>query len=203
MQDAGTSFPIHLESEMHDVQFGELSNRALISFFMSRNIDIQVAKKYCQEINYVHLDRNHFGIAFPNHSGGYTILSPFVHQSYGVSDISIIIPHKLTRKCLVFENFLDFLAYKTLKAHGITSVTGAYIILNSTKVGSRALSIIAAYTKIYMYFSNTDEGKKAAQKLSSLLHKRAVDVSAFYCNYKTLSNYLLNKKNYKNLETDI
>jgi hypothetical protein len=192
-----------IKSEMRKIEFIDLSNESLLSYLMSRMIDINVAIKYCREIHYDHLYNHYYGIAFENVSGGYEIRNPFFKGCRGKKDISIIHNEETAddcKSCCVFEGFMDFLSYMTLVAirkNNEQSVTPSdYIVLNSVNTLKGAVDVLARYDYVHCYLDNDHAGCMATQYLVAMLHDKVIDESYRYQGYKDVNDYLRNKRDF-------
>jgi hypothetical protein len=192
-----------IKSEMRKVEFIDLSNESLLSYLMSRKIDINVAIQYCREIHYDHLYNHYYGIAFENISGGYEIRNPFFKGCRGKKDISIIYNEAMTddhKSCCVFEGFMDFLSYMTLVAVHKKSdkpVTPSdYIVLNSVSTLKRAVDFLASYDEVHCYLDNDHAGCMATQYLEAMLHEKIHNESHRYQGYKDVNDFLRNKRDF-------
>ncbi len=97
--------------------------------------------------------------------------------------------------CIVFEGFMDYLSYLTLKniQHSKVDV----VVLNSISNLSKAMDFIKSHQKIYTYLDNDEAGKNATQqinKLSSTHNCIHIDKSTDYANYKDLNEWLCKTK---------
>ena len=59
------------------VKITPVSNSALIEYIKSRNIDIEIAGRYCKDIYYTANGKNYFSVGFGNDGGGYELSNPF------------------------------------------------------------------------------------------------------------------------------
>ncbi|MCI5167144.1 MAG: hypothetical protein D3903_13875 [Candidatus Electrothrix sp. GM3_4] len=92
-----------------------LSFFPLISYLSERKIDIPTAKKYLVEIHYSLEDKNYFTIGFKNDSDGYETRNSIFKGCLLKKDITTIQGEKDSKTVFLFEGFLDFLSYLTLK----------------------------------------------------------------------------------------
>lgn len=109
-----------LEESVKFVTIKELKSIKDIAYFTSRNIDIAIADKYCKQISFRFNDRDCQAVAFPNIHGGYELRSNIYSGHMLPLAISIVHmnPNVIASSCCIFTDFIDFLSYKTLLAHG-------------------------------------------------------------------------------------
>ncbi len=92
---------------------------------------------------------------------------------------------------LVFEGFMDFLSYLTLKKRVYTQKPPQdYHILNSVHNVEKLLSKLNAYEKIYCFLDNDISGKATFEKIAKQFSKQVIDQSIYYSNYKDLNDFL-------------
>jgi len=186
-----------------------LNNIALLDYLSTRQIDLDIAKQYCNEIYFKNIEKgkNYFAISFTNDSGAYEWRNKYSKGILGGSkDITSIydgsedgeVP-KLKR-LLVFEGFMDFLSYKSHK----TTSKEDYIILNSVALVGKFLSNIEAQTKIvygythidleiHLYLDNDNAGDEATEKIKESLEDQnisIIDKRTLYAGYKDYNEYL-------------
>src|SRR5574344_2864830 len=95
-----------------------ITNCYLLAYIYSRNINVMIALKYCQEVHYtLTYGKSYYGIAFFNMCGGMEVRNKYVKRCIGGKDISLILQTtgQQTMECCVFEGFFDFLAYETAR----------------------------------------------------------------------------------------
>lgn len=106
-----------VEAEMKDIRVVPLRHHALLSYLHSRMIDADIGKIFCKEVHYELRKRHYFGLAFCNLSGGYEVRNPYYKGCLKNKDVSLIShTHGETQgHVCVFEGFMDFLSYMTLR----------------------------------------------------------------------------------------
>ena len=102
-------------NSFENLQVLPLSHLSLIRYLNDRCIDIEVATSVCKELHYDSNSKHYFGIGFPNITGGYEIRNPFFKGCIAPKDISHFYAEEPKKVCLVFEGFMDFLSFMTLK----------------------------------------------------------------------------------------
>lgn len=165
----------------------KIQNLALIGYLKSRKIDINEAFKYCEEIHYTFNGvKTFFGIAFRNDRDGFECRSKYFKGCLVNKNITSILNGSKTL-CL-FESFLDMLTYCTLK---LTDLKEDYVVLNSTSLVSRSITLLQNYNVIKTYLDNDDSGKKATLIIKENCNNEFQDCSTLYANYKDLNEYLM------------
>ena len=115
-----------VEADMRDVRVVPLRHHALLSYLRSRMIDADIGKMFCKEVHYELRRRHYFGLAFGNLSGGYEVRNPYYKGCLKNKDVSLIRhSHDETQNHVcVFEGFMDFLSYMTLRQGADKTICG-------------------------------------------------------------------------------
>ena len=101
-----------------DIQVGELSSPALISYFQERGINIELAKRECKELRYEYEGKSYFVVGFPNISGGYELRNRYFKGCLAPKDITHIRQQGAQRDvCYLFEGFMDYLSFLTIRVN--------------------------------------------------------------------------------------
>lgn len=165
-----------------------ITNKALIDYLTERKINIDIAKEHCQEVYYSVNHKQYFALGFKNDSGGYELRNKYFK---GCTSKDISTSNNENEACLVFEGFMDYLSYLTMKNTARSQVD--IVILNSIANLSKALNFIGSHPKVYTYLDNDEAGRKATQIINNTC-KSHIDKSTEYTKYKDLNEYLYNKK---------
>lgn len=166
-----------------------LTHPALIDYLKERKIDLNIARNYCREIHYTINGQPYFAIGFRNDAGGYELRNRYFKGSSAPKDMTTIQNHN--GQCLLFEGFMDFLSYLTLKR--ITIPQQDVIILNSLAHLSKAMVFIKGYHQLFTFLDNDEAGKRALLEVRKQ-NQNVSDQSSFYGKHKDLNEYLCNNK---------
>ena len=102
-----------------------LSSPALLSYLQGRGINLELAKRECSEARYTHNGKRYFAIAFPNGSGGFEVRNPYFKGCIAPKEISHIRQSgKARTACYVFEGFMDYLSFLTLRQRELPKLSG-------------------------------------------------------------------------------
>ncbi len=169
--------------EIIDVK--EIQHPALIDYLKSRNVEDQ--KKRVEEIHYRMNDKNYFGIAFKNDSGGYEIRNTYSKICLGKKDITSI--KNNSKNVRVFEGFFDFLSFKKVENY-LEKEPSDYTILNSVSMTHKIKNSLGNYKNIELYFDNDEAGTRAVEMIKNDL-KNAEDCRVLYSGFKDLNDWLI------------
>ena len=111
------SFPQRrTEPSFQHLEVRDLTHPALLRYLEGRGINIELAKRECKELHFTNNGRPFFAIGFPNIAGGYEVRNSFFKGCIAPKDITHIRQQGEPReKCLVFEGFMDYLSFLTLR----------------------------------------------------------------------------------------
>lgn len=160
----------------------------LLSYLMERGIDLDTARAHCSEVHYRVADKSYFAVGFRNDAGGWELRNRYFK---GCTSKAPTTWDGGYPTCLVFEGFMDFLSYLTLKRapnspHNIA-------VLNSVMNLSKAVPFIASHEQVYAYLDNDDAGRKATADLKTACRSLS-DQSIHYRPHNDLNDYLRSRR---------
>jgi mobilizable transposon, excision family protein len=186
--------PKQSSATFENLQVLPLSHLALIRYLQDRCIDIEVAKSVCKEVHYEVNNKRYFAIGFPNCGGGYELRNPFFKGCIAPKDISHFYADEPKKTCFLFEGFIDFLSFMTLKRRENPQNTGLrqqdYLILNSVTNIHKTIERLSHYDSVQCFLDNDDAGRNAYLQLSKDLGPSVVYASTLYNGFKDLNDYL-------------
>ena len=175
-----------------------LSSPALLSYLRQRGINTELAKRECREVRYLTGGKPYFAVGFPNRSGGYEIRNKFFKGCIAPKDITHIRQTEPGETCCLFEGFMDYLSFLTLRQErhpDRPALNGQdYIVLNSVSNLSKALRPLGDYERIHCFLDNDRAGLEALREIQREYGSRVRDASHVYSGYKDLNDYLNGKK---------
>ena len=172
-----------------------LSSPALYSYLRQRGINTELAKRECREVRYLTDGKPYFAVGFPNRSGGYEIRNKFFKGCIAPKDITHIRQEQTRETCCLFEGFMDYLSFLTLRLERCPDLDGQdYIVLNSTSNLSKAIRPLGGYGRIHCFLDNDKAGMEAVQELREEYGLRVRDASHIYGGYNDLNDFLCGKR---------
>ena len=175
-----------------------LSSPALLSYLRQRGINTGLAKRECREVRYLTDGKPYFAVGFPNRSGGYEIRNKFFKGCIAPKDITHIRQEQPRETCYLFEGFMDYLSFLTLRLERCPDHPGLdeqdYIVLNSTANLSKAIHPLGDYEHIHCFLDNDKAGMEAVQELREEYGMRIRDASHIYGGYNDLNDFLCGKR---------
>ena len=163
--------PLHLQNYLREV----------------RKIDLAVASPYLRHVRYEVGGRDYSAIGFANCAGGYELRDDKTFKgTISPKDISVVAGEVNNAPLCIFEGFMDFLSYLTMKG----KETAPCLVLNSVSNLSRAVAYLREHriACVRAFFDNDDAGRKALKSLQSAGIK-IEDMSRDYARYKDLNDY--------------
>ena len=178
--------PASRESAIKIQHIVPLTHPALLDYLKERSINADIAKRYCSEVHYSIAGKNYFAIGFPNDAGGWELRNRNFKGSISPKNISTI--NNGNDSVMVFEGFMDFLSYLSLKDKPSPIIDTA--VLNSTANLSKAIPFLQSHKTVHAFLDNDEAGWKTLVSLRELLTpSEVVDQSGFYRNHKDLNEY--------------
>ena len=158
------------EPRFQQLEIVPLSSPALLSYLQGRGINLELAKRECSEARYTHNGKRYFAIAFPNGSGGFEVRNPYFKGCIAPKEISHIRQAgKARTTCYVFEGFMDYLSFLTLRQESCPNYPELdgqdYIVWNSVSNVSKALYPLGSYERIHCFFDNDRAGMEALRQI--------------------------------------
>lgn len=195
-----TAPPRPIEADMKDLIVVPLRHHALLSYLHSRMIDADIGRMFCREVHYELRQRRYFALAFGNISGGYEVRNAYYKGCIKKKDISLIghLRNGIQNRVCVFEGFMDFLSYLTLKQAGDDAICidapCDFLVMNSVSNLNKTLEHLQRYAHIHCYLDNDLAGQKTVETIAGMYDRHVSDEAGRYAGYKDLNDYLRGKK---------
>lgn len=100
---------------------------------------------------------------------------------------------------MVFEGFMDFLSYLSLKSNPTPAIDT--VVLNSVTNLTKAVPFLQSHRTVHAFLDNDEAGQKTFVRLrESLPSAEVIDQSVFYHSHKDLNDYWREKSKPANAE---
>lgn len=169
---------------------GDIYSYPIKNYLTERGISLDIAKKYCSEINYTFDNvKIYYALGFQTMSKSWVLRSKYFKGCTG-QDITYF--DNKSKSVVVFEGFMDFLSF--IQLYGKTEYN--VIVLNSivnTKRNEHFINIINSSDKVYLLLDNDADGEKTVKNLQLLYGDKIIDKSSLYKGYNDLNDYLKSK----------
>lgn len=167
-----------------------LSHPALLDYMRGRCVDIDIVKRYCSEVHYSVTGKSYFAVGFQNNVKGWELRNRDFQGT--ISPKSITSFNNGSNTIMVFEGFIDFLSYLSMKQNPSPAIDTA--VLNSVSNLNKAMPFLESHRTIHLFLDNDASGRKATEHIQrSFQNSEVVDHSGFYKNHKDLNDYWCEK----------
>ena len=161
-----------------------LESLALLDYLTERDIDLAAARAHCSEVHYHVASKSYFAVGFRNDAGGWELRNRYFK---GCTSKAPTTRRGDYPTCLVFEGFMDYLSFLTLKRNPTPPHNIA--VLNSVTNLAKAVPFIASHERVYTYLDNDEAGRKATSELKEAC-RNISDQSIHYRPHNDLNDYL-------------
>jgi hypothetical protein len=169
-----------------------LSANNLIGYLGKRQIPLEIASKYCQEVDFILYGKQHTVIGFPNQSGGYELRSETFKGSSSPKDTTFI--DNKTEQIAVFEGFFSFLSFCTINGNQAAPLINS-LILNSLSFLDKSRDLMEKHLGVHLLLDRDMAGKTHTQKALNWDRDKYIDRSEFYASHKDLNDWLIHDRN--------
>ena len=161
-----------------------LETSALLDYLMERGIDLAAARVHCSEVHYHVAGKSYFAVGFRNDDGGWELRNCYFK---GCTSKAPTTRRGDYPTCLVFEGFMDYLSFLTLKRN--PNPPHNIVVLNSVTNLANAVPFIVSHEQVYTYLDNDEAGCKATAELKKACRNLS-DQSVHYRSHNDLNDYL-------------
>ncbi len=171
---------VKVEKEIHFklIETTTLNKPTLFKYLRTRGIDKKLGKAYLKQVSFGSKTKAFSGLGFENDATGIEVRNSFYKGCFGKKSITTIKGNlEKKNRVLVFEGFMDFLSYQTMKKSYHQG--DEYIVMNSLSSQQQMLEEIAKenYLQVHLFLDNDAAGKKATQAIISILEEKREDKS--------------------------
>jgi hypothetical protein len=164
----------------------ELFRYPLKNFLYERAIPIEIACRFCREVDYEMNGHQLYAIGFKNNAGGYELRDSKFKRSSSPKEITTI--DNGADAVHVFEGFMDFLSWKVMHPE-VSEKAFDFVVLNGAGMFERARPVLAKYATKHLWLDRDATGM-GYTKYALSLKEGYIDESELYRDYKDLNDYL-------------
>lgn len=171
-----------------------ISSLPLQDYLQYRRIPLEIANRFCKEVDFNLYDRKYTVIGFQNSAGGYELRSADFKGSSSPKDVTLI-GKDLAKEIAVFEGFMDFLSYQAMHHHKFIMLPTQqpnFLILNSIGFFEKMKLRLQQHPSIRLFLDRDNKGLEITKEVMAL-SKKYYDESLVYKNHKDLNEFLMNK----------
>jgi hypothetical protein len=165
---------------------------SLKNYLHYRRIPLEIANRFCKEVDFNLYDKKYTAIGFKNSAGGYELRSANFKGSSSPKEVTLF-GKDLSKQILVFEGFMDFLSYKAIhqpKLILLSKQQPNFLILNSIGFLEKMKPMLENYPSIHLYLDRDKIGLELTKEVLSISRKYR-DESLAYKNHKDLNEFLM------------
>jgi hypothetical protein len=168
-----------------------LQHPALLQYLQNRKIDTDIASKYLRQIDFKPSQSTESCLALGYPAGdGFDACSADFKGFVGTDQDVTFHKGANQTKLMIFENFMDFLSYLTMK--NLPEPDGDALVLNSTALKARALPYLEnlQYQEIQLFLNNDGSGNIcAAYFLDTAKTANIADMRTHYLKHNDLNEW--------------
>lgn len=171
-----------------------LSSKALLQYLQKRCIAVEIAERFCKEIDFLLYGKKYTAIGFQNNAGGYELRSENFKGSSSPKDITFV--DHMQQKVAVFEGFFNYLSFQTITLNKSKELTilpdsqANFLILNSLSFFEKSREKMESHQQIHLFLDRDKAGLKGTQHALQWSGKY-IDQSTRYKLFKDLNEYLI------------
>ncbi|WP_291912700.1 toprim domain-containing protein [Chitinophaga sp. CB10] len=165
-----------------------LAEQPLLDYLQKRSIPLEIANRFCREVDFLLYGKKHTVIGFPNNAGGYELRSENFKGSSVPKDVTFI--DNRTEQIAVFEGFFSFLSFQTINRNQQAPLTNC-LILNSLSFFEKCRPLMEQYRHVHLILDRDNAGMNRTRQALEWDGNKYIDRSDFYHGHKDLNDWLI------------
>jgi hypothetical protein len=158
-----------------------------LNYLNKRSIPLEIANRFCKEVDFLLYGKKHTVIGFQNNAGGYELRSENFKGSSSPKDITFI--DNRTDDIAVFDGFFGFLSFCTVNK-SLTAPLSNCLVLNSLSFFEKSRSLMEQYKQVHLILDRDTAGINCTKQALQWNANKYIDRSDFYRNHKDLNQWL-------------
>lgn len=167
-----------------------LADGRLLAYLESRCIPIEIADRYCNEVDFILYGKQKTAIGFANDAGGYELRNQHFKGSSSPKSPTII--EAGSNQIAVFEGFFDFLSYQ-VAAKEISDERTSFLVLNSLSFFNKSREVMEKHQQVNLYLDRNKRGVECTTQALDWDKSKYVDRSKLYREGQDLNDWLIEK----------
>lgn len=167
-----------------------LTDGRLLAYLESRCIPVDIAEKYCKEVDFILYGKEKTAIGFANDAGGYELRNQHFKGSSSPKSPTTI--EAGSNQFAVFEGFFDFLSYH-VAAKEISDEKTNFLILNSLSFFNKSREVMEKHQQVNLYLDRNKRGMECTTQALDWDKTRYVDRSKLFRDGQDLNDWLVEK----------
>ena len=165
-----------------------LKEQSLLDYLQKRCIPVEIASRFCKEVDFLLYGKKHTVIGFQNNAGGYELRSENFKGSSAPKEITLVDNH--TEQIAIFEGFFSFLSFCTINRNQQAPLTNC-LVLNSLSFFEKSRPLMEQYKQVHLILDRDTAGVNHTRKALQWDGNKYIDRSDFYHNRKDLNDWLI------------
>jgi DNA primase len=165
-----------------------LAANELLNYLQKRCIPLEIASRFCKEVDFLLYGKKLTIIGFQNNAGGYELRSENFKGSSSPKDITFI--NNRTDDVAVFEGFFNFLSFCTVNKN-LTAPLSNCLVLSSLSFFEKSRPLMEEYRQVHLILDRDSAGKNWTKQALQWDGDKYIDRSDFYQNHKDLNDWLI------------
>lgn len=167
-----------------------LQNRILIDYLNTRKLNIEICKRYLDEVYYEIHNKKYFGVGFKNDKKQYEIRNKYAKLCLGTKWFTWV--NKSNKSLVILESWSDFISLLTL--YPKCEKSKDFLILNSLSMLSKVDEVLNMYDELLFALDNDAAGSNATEnclKKWNTAEARCRDIRYLFQESKDINEYLI------------
>jgi len=164
-----------------------LNSPALLGYIQKRQIPVEIARHFCEEVDFLLYGKKYTVIGFRNEAGGYELRSEHFKGSSSPKDVTFINNH--TQQVSVFEGFFSFLSFFSATDRAV--LPSNCLVLNSLSFLEKSRPLMEQHQTIQLFLDRDTAGINHTQLALKWDNDRYIDRTDFYQGHKDLNDWLV------------
>ncbi|QJB41710.1 toprim domain-containing protein [Chitinophaga oryzae] len=165
-----------------------LNDAVLLGYIHKRRIPVEIARRFCEEVDFLLYGKKHTAIGFQNNAGGYELRNENFKGSSAPKEITFVDNH--TEQIVVFEGFFSFLSFCTINRNQQAPLTNC-LVLNSLSFFEKSRPLMEQYKQVHLILDRDTAGMNHTRKALQWDENKYIDRSDFYHSRKDLNDWLI------------
>jgi Toprim domain-containing protein len=178
------------ESKIVILDTRSLVDQTLLAYLGKRCIPLNIADRFCREVDFLLYGKKHTVIGFPNKSGGYELRNEHFKGSSAPKDITFL--DNRTEGIAVFEGFFSFLSFQTINKNQQAPLTNC-LVLNSLSFFEKSRPLMERYNQVHLILDRDAAGRNHTAQALQWDRGKYIDRSDFYQGRKDLNEWLIHR----------
>ena len=165
-----------------------LAASPLLQYLQKRCIPIEIAEKFCREIDFELYGKKYTAIGFKNEKGGFELRN---ENFKGSSSPKATTFYELgSNEVTVFEGFFDFLSFQVLQENNSTGKTN-FLVLNSLAFFYQTKDIMDKHQIVNLYLDRNKQGMECTRQALRWDERKYKDFSKTFRHGQDLNDWLI------------